>query len=251
MSVKNSLPLASITDTDAPAGDVDISLGDSLAYTYDQNSVPAGARWFDSAVDQFFWGAPTDPNDLAGDANLVSGPSHLGSGNYVEPIDLHHAPVLDGTLDELSGSGGVPDAYLPPVPTPASPQTTALLTPAPVTPAWMTDWESGSSGSGGSMHEQGPAFVLVDGDGQLVQGPGGGSKGGGNHGGGKHGGGSTSGSNPGGGSSPPVSVSASASPFQIDISYDFQRGQRAGRIQGRNCCRGAVFRVAVHRSCNH
>ena len=190
----DTLPLTSLTDPNAPADEIAVPV-DGAAPPEQQDSTPPGAYWLDDAGDQFSWDALGEANDRDANGELFSPSHHIGSGMYAEPIDLHHAPDLDAL------SGGLPDAVVPSPSTASAAQPIAWSTPAPVTPAWMN---GEGAASGGSTHAQGPAFVLIDGDGHLVPGPAGGSNGGGGTGTG----------------SPSAGGGASASPFQIDITYD-------------------------------
>ena len=207
MPVDDTLPLILLADPTVLAGDTAGAANDGSAPADAQDAASTGASWFDGAADQFSWDTPTEANDRAGDENLISLSHQVGSGAYIAPVDLDHAPALNGTPDAPNGTAGLPDAFVPPPPTPATVQTIAFSTPEPVAPAWLTYGAGGSSPSGGSIHSPSPAFVLVDGDGNLMPGPAGGSKGGG-------GGGSA------GTGSPPVGGGASTSPFHINITYD-------------------------------
>jgi Ca2+-binding RTX toxin-like protein len=210
MPVDDTLPLILLADPTVLAEDTVGAANDASAPPDDQNAASTGVSWFDGAADQFSWDTPTEANDRAGDENLISLPHHVGSGAYIAPLDLDHAPALNGTLDAPSGTAGLPDAFVPASPTPSGVQTIALSTSGPVAPVWLTYGAGGSSPSVGSMHAPGRVFVLIDGDGEVVSGPAGGSR--------NDGGGGGSGSS--GPSSPSGGGGASTSPFQINITYD-------------------------------
>jgi len=202
-------PPASMTDPSAALGALELAgLADhGLAPADGQNSVPRAPYWFDGAADQFSWDASTQANDYLDAENLFSSSHAVGSSIYVEPVDLHPAPALNGTLDAPDDTGGLPDTFVASLPKSLPLQTATVSTPEPVMPAWLHFEQGGSGASGDSMHAQGPELVLIDGDGELVPGPAGGSKG--------SGGGSGSGT-----TGTPVGGGASASPFQINITYD-------------------------------